>query len=79
MFFRFPLGPYPAKFFFGKPSKTLPNFMPRVDFEQKKLQPKSFVLGLSQFILVCQALKTRLGCVGKGGHQGALQRPPPNF
>ena len=53
--------------------------MPRVDFEQKKLQPKSFVPGLSQFILVFQALKTRLVCVGRGGHQGALGGAPKIF
>merc|ERR1712074_146587 len=34
------------------------------------------VLGLNQFILVGHALKTCLGCVGRGGHQGALGGAP---
>ena len=51
--------------------------MPRVDFEQKKLQPKIFVPALSQFSMVFQTLKTGLGCVGgvkKGAHQ-VLRQP----
>merc|ERR1712074_88703 len=66
-----------GQIFFRSPVKTLPNSMPRVDFEQKKLQPKSFVRALSQYTLVYQTLKTCLGCVEcvkKGAHQ-VLRQP----
>merc|ERR1712074_428142 len=66
-----------GQFFFRSPVKSLPNSMPRVDFEQKKLQPKIFVLALSQYSLVFQTLKTRFGSVRgvkKGAHQ-VLRQP----